>query len=53
MPRQKRHTLAAQRSNQIRTRWISERRLDDRFFTVVQLGHVVQTAPADHTYLNV
>ncbi len=53
MPREKRDPLPAQRADQIRTRRIAEWGRQRLFFAVGQLGHVVQAAAANHTYLNV
>src|SRR5687767_5547387 len=52
VPCQKRDTLAAQRADQIGTRRIAERSLERCLFPIGQLGHVVQAAAADDTYLN-
>ena len=52
VPREKRDPLSAQRADQIWTRRIAERGRQRLLFAVGQLGHVVQSAAANHTYLN-
>src|SRR5204862_3715259 len=47
VPREKRHALAAQRADHIRTRRIAKRRFDCLLVAVGELRHVIQTTASD------
>src|SRR4026208_2436711 len=50
--REKRDLPAAKTAGHTRTWWIAERRRQRLFCTLGELGHIVQTAPADDSDLN-